>query len=154
MSFARQHEPSEQIWQTHQPERLEPTADELNNVLQAPRSYLHGIAQHAVAQYEHGVPPQSLALQDLLKRVPLIPDNRAHHCHIPLATSPSNMMLYLRAEATWKILKGSDCGVCEKQKTRAASLPIGVQRPMSHRFGNNAFPSEQMRRTSQACGRT
>lgn len=129
--------------QADNPERLEPTARELNNALLAARSYWHGLTQHAVAQYEHGIPLQSLAPQKLLRRVPSIPDNRASHCHALLDASPSNEILYLRARATWRIPKGGDCGVCEKQKTRAASLPIGVQRPIPLRFGNDAFSSER-----------
>ncbi|RAL16165.1 uncharacterized protein BO97DRAFT_421390 [Aspergillus homomorphus CBS 101889] len=51
----------------------------------------------------------------------------------------SNGVLYSRAEATWKVPKANYCAICDKQKTRAASVPIGVQKPAPLRFGNDVF---------------
>lgn len=126
--------------QTSETERLEPTPQDLTNFLQQARSYWHGLSQHAIVSYGHGIPPQTLAQQDLLKRVPSIPDNRVHHhCHVPLDTVSSNGVLYLKAQATWEVPKGNDCDACGKQKMRVAAVPIGVQRPTTLYFGNDVF---------------
>lgn len=59
----------------------------------------------------------------------------------PMGVSSSNGRLYLRAQATWEIPEGSDCGVGGKRKVRSTSLPIGIQRPTPLRFRNNALSS-------------
>lgn len=47
----------------------------------------------------------------------------------------------MRAQATWEIPEGSDCGVRGKRKVRTTSLPIIIQRPTPLYFRNDAFSS-------------
>lgn len=118
----------------------------MDSALQSARAYWHGLAQLAVTQHKYGVPPQCVAPRKLLKHTPSIPDNRIRDPLAPLDTFSSNGVLFVRAQATWSASKESDCGVGGRQKTRAASLAIGVRQPASTCLGNEAFcasPSQE-----------
>ncbi|PYH86702.1 hypothetical protein BO82DRAFT_412442 [Aspergillus uvarum CBS 121591] len=118
---------------------LETTPGALDESLHEARLYWHTLAETAVENLEGDIAPRALRVRELLKRVPSIPHNHVHDRQAALATFSSNGRLYLRAQTTWKVADGGDCGVGGKQKTRAAAVPIGVQRPTPLRFGNDDF---------------
>ncbi|PYI35268.1 hypothetical protein BP00DRAFT_363051 [Aspergillus indologenus CBS 114.80] len=128
---------------TKQSECLEPTPRALDESLHEARLYWHTLAHTALQNLEGGIAPQALAIRDLLKQIPAIPYNDVHDPQAALATFSSNGRLYLRARATWEVADGGDCGVSGKRKARAASIPIGVQRPTPLRFGNDAFSVDE-----------
>ena len=47
--------------------------------------------------------------------------------------------MFVKARATWSIPHDDYCNVGGKQKTRTATLPIGIRQPVSVQLGNGAF---------------
>ncbi|RJE26825.1 hypothetical protein PHISCL_00850 [Aspergillus sclerotialis] len=125
--------------ETDKPESLEPTQQELSSALQEARAYWHNLGQHAVAQYKKGIPPQSVAPQELLKHAPSIPDCHVDEYLSPLDIFQSTGVLFVKARVTWSVPEEGDCGVCEKHKIRPAALPTGIRQPASIRLGNDNF---------------
>lgn len=123
---------------------LQPTPQQLDAATNEARTYWCSLAEEAITHLKHGLALESLCPQEILCKVPAIPDTQLATHEVVLAESPIKE-LWPGASSTIRVIETGTCDTGQTTKETQAGLLMGVQSPIACNFlsGGASFLSSR-----------
>ena len=115
-------------------DQLQPSQEELEIATTQARNYWHGAAEDAMS---HKISPRHFNLQDMLKKVPAIPERLGRIYAYPTGSNKKGM--FIEASSSWHVSSHDDCGIDAKKRIIRTDVQIGTQEPTRYRLDGCCF---------------
>lgn len=107
-------------------ERLQPTQPELDNTTDKARLYWQSLADEAIARYNPGTIPQDIWPQDILCRVPAMPDSQLDTYKVTLSPSSAAKAIFTATSSTMRSSDNASCDIGNAVKSTKGAVLLGV----------------------------